>query len=334
MDVQTSRTGTAPQPVRIGIVGMGKFGRLHAATVAGVAEAELVALVDREESTLAAAAGDFPSIPTGTDLAKVLESSEAEAWIVASSTASHVPLARMILEAGKAVLLEKPIAEDLASAESLGKLDAAESRNLMMGHVALFNTEFRALNKEAAGRGSIRFIDCVRHRPVSTAAAFPGEDPFHLTMVHDLYLVAALMGQAEPTSMHARAARNGQGACDLALAELAWADGTLARLTASFQTPEGMGADGFDRMEVFGTGWAARICPNPRPLEVWDGRAQHPLTLEIAGGAGAPTGMLAEQLRCFCRVVRGTEPVPAGSRYEDALRVQRWLKRLSEAAAS
>ena len=38
--------------------------------------------------------------------------------------------------------------------------------------------------------------------------------------------------------------------------------------------------------------------------------------------------MLVEELRCFCRVVRGLEPVPLGATYEDAVQVQRWLDRL------
>jgi predicted dehydrogenase len=160
----------------------------------------------------------------------------------------------------------------------------------------------------------------------------PGESPLHLLMVHDLYMTQALMARTDPVSFHCRLR------ADLAVAELAWSDGAVASLTASFMTPAGMPADGFDRMEVFGDGWAARIEPNPRPIQVWeDGRAGSPLGLEIRvsggdRGANAPSGMLAEELRCFCRVVRGIEPVPAGATYRDALQVQRWVERLEAAA--
>ena len=64
--------------------------------------------------------------------------------------------------------------------------------------------------------------------------------------------------------------------------------------------------DGVGRLrpaEVFGEGWAARVEPNPRPLQVWDDRARWPMALEIRAGDGPPAGMLAEELRCFCRVV-------------------------------
>ena len=46
------------------------------------------------------------------------------------------------------------------------------------------------------------------------------------------------------------------------------------------------------------------------------------------------TGMMAEELRCFCRVVRGRQGVPVGATYEDAMQVQRWMDRLEACAVS
>ena len=93
-----------------------------------------------------------------------------------------------------------------------------------------------------------------------------------------------------------------------------------------------MPGDGFDRMEVFGHSWSGRINPNPRPLEWYDNRARWPMELEIRDNPLAATGMLAEELRCFCRVVRGVEAVPTGARYKDAMQVQRWLAELETVA--
>jgi hypothetical protein len=61
---------------------------------------------------------------------------------------------------------------------------------------------------------------------------------------------------------------------------------------------------------------------------VWSERANWPLALEIRAGAGGATGMMAEELRCFCRVVRGQQCVPVGATYPDALQVQEWMDRL------
>jgi predicted dehydrogenase len=318
-------------PVSIGIVGCGRFGRLHAHTLSSLAEAELVALVDSRDEVRRELAGEFPSVQVWEDLSTALAESDAEAWIVASSTAAHVSNAKAILEAGRKALVEKPLADDLAEAERLAPLVASDSSNLMAGHIVLFNSEFRELLAELPRRGPIAYIDAVRHRPRTTIDLFPGESPFYLTMVHDLYAVAALMQGAEPQRFSAQH-RVVDGNCDLALAQLQWESGVIASLTASFLTPPGMAPDGFDRTEVFGHGWCARLQTNPRPIELWDSQARWPLALEIRDAPAS--GMLAEELRLFCRVVRGLEPTPRGARYDDAIQVIRWLRQLEEAAKS
>jgi len=302
--------------------------------VQGLAEAELVAVVARREASLAAFAARVPGVPGFLDLERAIAESGAEGWIVASATASHVPVTRRLLAAGRPVLLEKPIAASLDEAMQLEPLVAPASRNLMLGHILLFNSEFRQLQAERRQRGPLVYIDAVRHRPTRTLELYPGESPFELTMTHDLYCVQALRDGAEPSRFAARVHRTADGRPDLALAWLEWADGAMASLTASFLTPPGMAADGFDRLEVFGAGWMARLQPNPRPIELYDERASWPMALEIRADREGPTGMLAEELRCFCRVVRGTQPVPAGATYADALQLMRWLARLEAAAAA
>jgi predicted dehydrogenase len=149
-------------------------------------------------------------------------------------------------------------------------------------------------------------------------------------MIHDLYATQVLMNREEPSGFTSRFHRTEKGEVDLALAQLQWADGTLATYAASYLTPPGMAPRGFDRMEVFGKGWAARISPNPRPIEVWDEQARWPMPLEIRTDSEGPMGMMAEELRCFCRVVRGLDDVPTGATYSDALQTQRWMNRLSD----
>ncbi|MGE3315301.1 MAG: Gfo/Idh/MocA family protein [Planctomycetaceae bacterium] len=321
-------------PVRVGVVGVGEFGIVHARTAAGVAEAHLAALVDSNENRLKSALSEFPDAPGWTSFGQAVQECDVEAWIIAASTASHVSLAQTVLAAGKSVLLDKPIADNLSEAMTLEPLVSPDSSNLMLGHVVLFNSEYRELLREVRHRGPIVYIDCVRHRPATTLDAYPGESPFHLTMIHDLYLLLVLMNRAEPIRMSAQTHVTPDGRCDLALAQLQWESGALASLSASFLTPPGMAADGFDRMEVFGQGWAARLQPNPRPIEVWDSRARWPFALEVRTEPHAASGMLADQLRCFCRVVRGIEPVPMGATYHDAVQLQRWIEQLQTAAST
>jgi len=126
--------------------------------------------------------------------------------------------------------------------------------------------------------------------------------------------------------------RTARGEVDLALAQRKWEHGPVASFAASYLTPWGMPPRGFDRTEVFGEGWSARIAPNPRSIEVWDSHASWPLPLEIRAGSFGPTGMMAEVLRCVCRVVRGQQAVPVGATYADALQVQEWMDKLAACA--
>lgn len=319
-------------PVKLGVVGLGRFGRLHSLTAARLAEAELIGVVARRQDSLDALQKELPHVPGWTNLSQAIAESGAEAWIVACSTASHVAVCRELLQSGKKVLLEKPVSDDLEEANSLAPLVHEDSSNLMLGHIVLFNSEFRQLQDEARRCGSISFIDCVRHRPASIVTQFPGENPLHAAMVHDLYMTLVLMDRAEPCEFSAQYHRTSSGAIDLAAAQLKWPDGTLASCVASYLTPAGMPPRGFDRLEIFGTGWCARIDPNPRPFEMWDTQASWPMALEIRTDSTGATGMMAEEIRCFCRVVRGEQSVPVGATYRDAIQVQGWMNQLDHFA--
>ena len=320
------------EPVRIGVIGMGRFGRMHALTLAGLAEAHLAAFVTRRQSSLDALAQELPGVPGWTNLEQAIAESDAEAWVVACSTASHVSVTRQLLAAGKTVLLEKPVADNLTEAMSLAALVQPGSNNVMMGHIVLFNSEYQQLLDEVRQHGPVAFINCVRHRPASIVQQFVGENPLHAVMIHDLYATQVLLDRAEPEHFSACYHRTSAGEIDLVLAQISWTDGPVASFAASYLTPAGMPPRGFDRTEVFGTGWAARIESNPRPIEVWDSQARWPLALEIRTGSSGSTGMLAEELRCFCRVVRGLQSVPMGATYDDAIQVQRWMDKLESCA--
>ncbi len=330
--MQVEPTGLQQSKIRFGVVGVGNFGRLHALTLAGLAEAELVALVDNHEARLAEVSGELPGVPVWTNLADAVRESEAKAWVVATNTESHVPVAEQILSAGGHVLIEKPLAESLAVAWRLEPLIAQHGGQIMLGHILLFAAEFRQLLQEVDRRGPLVYLNLERHRPTTTWD-FYRESPFRLTMVHDLYLAFALTGGEEPVHISGRLHTRKDGGLDLAKAQIEWASGVWASLTASYLTPPGMSSDGFDRLEVFGRDWAGQVGLNPQPIEIWAERAEWPLALNVYANPLAPSGWLAEELRHFCRVVRGLADPPLGARYEDALRIQGWLERLEASAA-
>ncbi len=120
------------QPVKLGVIGLGRFGRLHALTLAGLVEAELVGVVARRQASLDKLKTELPDMRGWLDLDRAIAQSGAEAWVVACSTSEHVRVATKLLKAGKKVLLEKPVSESLAEAESLAPLVRDDSSNLML----------------------------------------------------------------------------------------------------------------------------------------------------------------------------------------------------------
>jgi predicted dehydrogenase len=325
--------GPALHPTPCAVVGAGGFGRLHALTLQRLPEARLVGIVDRSPLALAELPESLAAIDRWTDINEALRHCEAHLWVVATPTPTHVALAEALLRQGKVVLVEKPLAMHVAEAQRLAPLVREESSNLLVGHVALFGSEFRQLQAEARARAPIAYLDAARHRPTTALAQYPDDTPLYLTMVHDLYLVDALMQGVEPCVMEARYHRTADGHVDLVLARLEWPGGGVGRFAASFMTPAGMPADGYNRLEVFGEGWAARICDNPRPLTVWGDRAEWPLGLDLLADGTHACGILAEELRHACAVTQGREPVMQGLRFADALRIQNWLARLEASAA-
>lgn len=321
------------KPVRVGVIGVGRFGRLHARTLAGLAEAELAALVIRSPATRAAIAAELPGAPIYADLDTALAEAGAEAWVVATHTDSHIDLAERILRSGAAALVEKPLGASIADARRLEPLVAPGSQNLMLGHILLFAPEFRRLQREAAARGGLTYIAAERHRPTWVYERVGGELPIGQLMVHDLYMALALAGGAAPERADAWLHPRPGGGHDMAIARLEWPGGLWATFTASYLTPPGMGDEGFDRLEAYGRGWVARMAFNPQPLTVWAERAEWPMTLAIDDDPQAPSGWLAEELRCLCRAVRGGA-VPTGARYEDGLQLMELVDRLTRAAGA
>ncbi len=99
---------TSVEPVRIGVVGLGRFGRLHSLTAARLAETRLVGVVALRSESLDAFRAELPDVPGWTDLDRAIDESGAEAWIVASSTASHVDVTERLLRAGRPCCWRNP----------------------------------------------------------------------------------------------------------------------------------------------------------------------------------------------------------------------------------
>jgi len=125
-----------PRKIPVAVVGVGSLGQHHARIYSEMPEAELVAVVDSDPARAEEIAGrcgcralsDYRELPD-----------EVEAVNIATPTTYHCEIGRALLEKGKNVLVEKPIAATVNEAESLVKTAAENNRIIHIGHTERFN---------------------------------------------------------------------------------------------------------------------------------------------------------------------------------------------------
>lgn len=316
----------------IAIVGMGAFGKLHAETLQGLEGAQLAALVEPDPTRREAMARDFPHTPLFSSLEKLIAARAADAVIIATRADTHVPLAITAMEAGLPVLVEKPVAE---SEEEIERLIAARCRTgcvAMVDHICLFHSLIDPLLQKVEENG-FRAAHFVRHRPAAIAQRFPEAHPLRLLMVHDLYITARMVKGEEPTEFHFMESAQAGSNPDMAWASLRWADGRTATFHSHCTLPPIAPADGWDRVEIFGSEYHSLIQTNPAPWQWQGAHPEWPIALELSTVQGRPTGMLAEAQRSFIAALKGA-PLPYGCRLEDALQIERWAARLMQSRTS
>ena len=215
-------------PKRIGIVGAGTMGRLHARTVARIAERDascvLSAVVDRHRGRADSVAKEFGG-HASNDLEAIL--SDVDAVIVCVPTSAHFSVTALLLERGLDVLVEKPLAASVAEGEQLATLARSTDRILQVGHVEWYNRGWRDAARRA---GTPSLIEVERLNPRSDRGL--DIDVVQDLMLHDLDWVTRLLGE-EIDDVEA------QGRCvvndklDEAEAQLRFRSGCQVRLRVS-----------------------------------------------------------------------------------------------------
>jgi predicted dehydrogenase len=106
----------------------------------------------------------FPDIALGINAAEVERDPNIDAVVVATPTSTHFDLARRALEAGKHVLVEKPLADSVAHCEVLCELAERMDRILMVGHVFVYNDVAIQVKEYMTGGtlGRVYYISMVR----------------------------------------------------------------------------------------------------------------------------------------------------------------------------
>ncbi|MEP7204097.1 MAG: Gfo/Idh/MocA family oxidoreductase [Ilumatobacteraceae bacterium] len=211
--------------VRIGVVGVGSMGALHARVVAGHPGAELGWVSDPNSD-----AGQRVAERFGTKWIPEPDLGSVDAVIVAAPTQYHFDLANAVIDNGTPLLLEKPLADVFSHTSAIVESASRRGVPLMCGLLERFNPAVRTAAEIADE--PLR-IATMRHSPYSgRIATGVGSD----LLIHDLDLVLRLTGDY-PSSAHGHfgyfAPTSEIGAEDVAEASLKFTSGRIAVLSAS-----------------------------------------------------------------------------------------------------
>ncbi len=209
--------------IRVGVIGLGRMGKLHCRVLSEMTETELACVVDTDDAVAENVAGKFntPAV-SAADAVELVD-----AVVVATPTCDHVAAAKPFVVAGKAVLIEKPIADNIAAAEELIELAEQTGSSVQVGHTERFNPAVEAIRRFEI---TPKFIEAHRISPFTFRSADIGV--VLDMMIHDIDLVLMLAGD-EPEQVEAVGVNVLGATEDIANARLTFSNGCVANLTAS-----------------------------------------------------------------------------------------------------
>ena len=212
------------EKTKVGVVGVGYLGQIHAKIYSQMENVELVMLADTDQARVSALAQQYGCKAT-TNPMDMLDHVDAVSIVVPTSL--HFDVAQPFLEAGIATLIEKPIAATVDEARKLVELAAQNDAPFLVGHLERYNPALRAVADEVADP---RYIEV--HRLGTFVERATDVDVITDLMIHDLDLVLSLVDE-EPIDVQAIGSSVVTSHIDLANVRLAFPSGAVANITAS-----------------------------------------------------------------------------------------------------
>jgi predicted dehydrogenase len=210
--------------VRVGIVGTGYLGRLHARILTEMPEADVIGFVEPDDS-IAADIADTLKIKRFDSVAALAR--EIDCAVVATPTTTHFDVARELLEAGCDVMVEKPITPTVDDARRLIEIANSNNRILQVGHVERYNPAIIAV---APILKNVLYVEAER------LGVFVGRsldiDVLLDLMIHDLNLVLSFLGQ-KVVDVRAVGVAVMTEKVDITNVRIEFENGAVANLTAS-----------------------------------------------------------------------------------------------------
>ncbi|MBX3011035.1 MAG: Gfo/Idh/MocA family oxidoreductase [Caldilineaceae bacterium] len=275
---RTATMNMPTTPLALAIIGPGRIGQIYARIIQNLATVRLVAVCGhRAESTAAMAdAYQVPGYANGAYAEMLAAHPEIDAVIVSASEWAHREPVLAALAAGKAVLVEKPMA--IAEADAVAMVQQAQQSGacLMVCHTLRFDLRFAAMRQAVANGeiGDVLHLYARRNAPQIAVERVLGRFPLAYWLApHDIDMM--LWTTNSPvTKVMAYSRAGGKAREDFIIAVLTFANGAIGVLESSWGTPAVTGRLQTELFTVRGTAGAAEVLGQENGVAVY--RAGNP----------------------------------------------------------
>lgn len=210
--------------LRTGVVGVGHMGVNHARVYSELKDSQLTAVYDADPGVAQSVARKYKAHAAAT-----LEefASLVDAATICTPTTTHYEIGKYLLEQGKHLLIEKPIADTPEAARGLSELAAQKSCVLQVGHIERFNPVLAALEQKLQNP---RFLEVTRLSPFPNRSTDVGV--VLDLMIHDIEIILHLVNSPVVSMDPVGIAVLSKGE-DIANVRFHFANGCVANVTAS-----------------------------------------------------------------------------------------------------
>jgi myo-inositol 2-dehydrogenase/D-chiro-inositol 1-dehydrogenase len=197
--------------MNICLIGAGRIGIVHAIAIASEKNAILHSVVDVNQPAAEDLAKKYSAQVLTID--EAFSNEDIDAYIIASSTATHADLIEKCSEVGKPVFCEKPIDLSLKRAESCAKLVEQSGIVCMLGFNRRFDPNMANLKSKVDSNfiGSIQSLVITSHDPAPPSIDYIQSSGglFHDMMIHDFDMACWILGDT-PDSIYVSATANNE----------------------------------------------------------------------------------------------------------------------------
>lgn len=218
--------------MHIGIIGTGYWGQNYVRIFSHLSEVDTVTVCDISVERLKQLKQQFPRIITKKNHKDIIENPDIQAVIIATPTATHFDLAKEVLEAGKDVLVEKPLARTIEEVKTL--LDTAKTNNniLMVGFTFGYHMGIRKM-QELIGRGDLGQIYYLTATRTHLGLIREDVNVVWDLAPHDIFIFSYLLG-TEPLTVSATGMSYLNGKEDIAFITLTYPKKIVGHIQVSW----------------------------------------------------------------------------------------------------